>query len=90
MAAYRDRVYGAGIIVMSLYSSLQGQSIWCKVNCNEFVWQLTGTEAIYVVYGASRLAICVTIDGLGELFGTTDVSRDKFHFRHSCTSRQSL
>ena len=84
MAAYRDRVYGAGIIVTSLYGSLQGQSIWCRDNCNKFVWQLTGIEAIYVVYGASRLAVCVTIDGLGELFGTTDLSCDKFGHFKSC------
>jgi len=44
MAAYRDGVYGAGVIVTSLYGSLQGQSLWCKGNCNEFVLQLTGTE----------------------------------------------
>ena len=25
-----------------LYGSLQGQSIWCRDNCNEFVLQLTG------------------------------------------------
>jgi len=62
-----------------LYGSLQGQSLWCKGNCKEFVWQLTGTEAVFVGYGASRLAACVTIDGLEELFGITDaVGRDKF------------
>ena len=44
MAAYRDRVYDARAIVTSLYGSLEGQSLWCKGNCNEFVWQLTGTE----------------------------------------------
>jgi len=51
----------------------------CKGNCNEFVWQLTGKEVIYIGYGARRLAVRVTIDGLGELLGTTDVvSHDKF------------
>ena len=44
MAAYRDRVYGAAIIVTSFNGSLQCQSLWCKGNCNEFVWQLTVTE----------------------------------------------
>ena len=44
MAANRDRVYGAGIIVSSLYDSLQGQSIWCRDNCNKFQWQLTVAE----------------------------------------------
>jgi len=53
MAAYRDRVYGARVIVTSLYGSLEGHSLWCKVNCNEFVWQLTGTGAIYGGYRAS-------------------------------------
>ena len=44
MAAYSARVYGARVIVTNLYGTLQGQSLWCKGNCNEFVWQLTGTE----------------------------------------------
>jgi len=44
MAAYRDRIYGARVIVTNLYGSLQGQSLSFKGNCNEFVWQLTGTE----------------------------------------------
>ena len=47
MAAYRDRVYGARVIVTSLYGSLQAKSLWCKENCNEFVRQFTGT-----VYGS--------------------------------------
>ena len=47
MAAYSDRVYGARVTVMSLYGSLQAQSLWCKGNCNEFVRQFTGT-----VYGS--------------------------------------
>ena len=49
MAAYRDRVYGAGIIVTSLYDSLQEQSIWCRDNCKMFVWHLIGTQ--YLVQG---------------------------------------
>ena len=44
MAAYSASVYGASVIVTSLYGSVQGQSLCCKGNCNEFVWQLTGTE----------------------------------------------
>ena len=44
MAAYTDRVYGAMVIVTSLYGSLHGHSLWCNGNCNEFVRQLTGTE----------------------------------------------
>ena len=44
MSADRNRVYVARVIVTSLYCSLQGQGLWCKGNCNEFVWQLTGTE----------------------------------------------
>ena len=44
MAAYRDRVYGAGIIVTSFNGSLQCQSLLCKSNCNEIVWHVTGTE----------------------------------------------
>ena len=31
MTAYRDTVYGAGVIVTFLYGSLQGQSLWCRV-----------------------------------------------------------
>ena len=50
MAAYSARVYGARVIVTGLYGSLQGQSLWCKGNCNEFVWQLTGT-----VYGVRAI-----------------------------------
>jgi len=42
MAAYRDRVYGARVIVTSLYGSLQGQGLWSKGKCNESVRQLTG------------------------------------------------
>ena len=49
MAAYRDRVYGARVIVTSLCGKLQGQSLWCKGNCNEIVCQLTGTD--YMVQG---------------------------------------
>ena len=49
MAAYRDTVYGARGNVTSLYGSVQGQSLWCKGNFNEFVWQRTGTE--YMVQG---------------------------------------
>ena len=30
MAAYSARVYGARVIVTSLYDRLQGQSLWCK------------------------------------------------------------
>ena len=44
MAAYSARVYGARVIVTSLYGSLKGQNLWCKGKCNEFVWQLIGTE----------------------------------------------
>ena len=44
MAAYRGTVYGASVTVTSLYGSLQGQSIWCRDNRNEFVWQLIGTQ----------------------------------------------
>ena len=44
MACYTDSVYGASVIVTSLYGSLQGQGLWCKGNCNQFVWQLTGTQ----------------------------------------------
>jgi len=44
MAAYRDRVYGEKVSVTSLYGTLEGQSLWCKGKCNEFVWQLTRTE----------------------------------------------
>ena len=33
-------VYCARGIVTRLYGSLQGQILWCKYNCNEFVWQL--------------------------------------------------
>jgi len=47
MAAYRDRFYGARLIVTSLYGSLQAQSLWCKENCNNFLRQFTGT-----VYGS--------------------------------------
>jgi len=43
MAAYRDRDYGARVIVTSLYGSLQVKGLWYKGNCNEFVWQVTGT-----------------------------------------------
>jgi len=32
-------VCGARVIVTSLYGSLQGHSLWCKGNCNEFVPQ---------------------------------------------------
>ena len=46
MAPYRDTVYVAREIVMSLYGSLQCQCLWCKCNCNKFVWQHTGTEFI--------------------------------------------
>ena len=41
MAVYRDRVYGARGIVTGLYGILQGQNLWCKGNCNSFVWQFT-------------------------------------------------
>ena len=44
MAADRYRVYGARVIVMSLYDSYQEQSLWCKGNCNESICQPTGTE----------------------------------------------
>ena len=46
MAAYSARVHGARVIVTRLYGSLQGQGLWCKGNCNEFVGQLRGTEFI--------------------------------------------
>ena len=58
MAGNTDCVYGASVIVTSLCASLQGQGLWCKGNCNEFVWQLTGTQAIYDRYRASRLDVC--------------------------------
>jgi hypothetical protein len=58
MAAYRDRVYGAWVILTGLYGSLEGQSLWCKGNCNEFVWQLRVTEAIYDGYRDSSLVVC--------------------------------
>ena len=45
-AAYRHRVNGARVNVTSLCGSLQGQSLWCKGNCNEFVCQLTGTDSM--------------------------------------------
>jgi len=32
------------VIVRSLYGSLQEQGLSYKGNCNEFAWQLTGTE----------------------------------------------
>ena len=44
MAADRDRVYGARVIVMSLYGRLEEQSLRCKCKCNEYVWHLTTTE----------------------------------------------
>ena len=46
MTAYRDGLYSARVIVTSLCGSLQGQSLWCKGNCNEFVCQLTGTDSM--------------------------------------------
>ena len=49
MATYSASVYGTSVIVTSLCCSLQGQSLRCKGNCNEFVWQYTGTE--YMVQG---------------------------------------
>jgi len=102
MAAYRDRVYGARGIVTSLYGSLQGQGLWCKGKCSEFVWQLTWTETIFDGYRelAGWLFDSVTIDVYGEFSGSIDVGRDKFghlkscykrfHFSHACTSRQSV
>ena len=47
MAAYRDRVSGARVIVTSLYGSLQAHSLCCKENCNNYVRQFTGS-----VYGS--------------------------------------
>ena len=53
----KDRIYSARVIVTSLYGSLQGQSLWCKDNCNEFVWQFTGTVysswvIVTILYGS--------------------------------------
>ena len=46
MAAYRDRVYGARVIVRGFYGNLLGQGSWCKGNCKESVWQLTESELV--------------------------------------------
>ena len=35
-------VFGARVIVTSLYGSLQEQGLWCKDNCKEFVGSLQG------------------------------------------------
>ena len=68
MAAYRDRVYGARVIVTSLCGSLQGH--------RQF---MTRTEL------AGWTFVRVTIEGLGELFGTTGiVGRDKLGHFKSC------
>ena len=58
MAGYTDSVYVASVIVTSLYGNLQGQGLWCNGNCNEFVWQLTGTQAIYNRFRARRVDVC--------------------------------
>ena len=45
-------VYGAKVIVKSLYGSLQCQTSCCKGNCNKIVRQLTGK-----VYGARAIVM---------------------------------
>jgi len=61
-------------------------SLWCKVNCNGFVSQLTGTEKIEDGYRglAGWPFVSVTIDGLEELSGTADVGHDNFGHLKSC------
>jgi hypothetical protein len=44
MAAYRDRIHVARVIVTGFYGRLHRQGLWCEGKCNDFVLQLTGTD----------------------------------------------